>query len=211
MIGAWRFACSVCERPIERVPTVPPMMYLNRTEPLIWESRPDGLRAPAIICASAAGTMRVTRHQRRRRPSGSRSGRALRWDRPEDSYDFELMWPEIGFTEDGKRETTVARRRDLRCARPARPPRPHPRPTAACTSDLQRCGRRLQLRLSLSRPYACRLERPPWLQPRRREPGSWRQPPALSPRCAADGPHAWHRCGPAWPVSRELGIDAGLA
>ena len=76
-------------------------------QPLIWESRPDGLRAPAIICAfsgwndagdaaSAALTF---------------IGESLKAERfaridPEDFYDFQSTRPQIGFTEDGKREIT---------------------------------------------------------------------------------------------------------
>jgi proteasome assembly chaperone (PAC2) family protein len=76
-------------------------------QPLIWESRPDGLRAPAIICAfsgwndagdaaSAALTF---------------IGESLKAERfaridPEDFYDFQSTRPQIGFGEDGKREIT---------------------------------------------------------------------------------------------------------
>jgi proteasome assembly chaperone (PAC2) family protein len=76
-------------------------------QPLIWESRPDGLRAPAIICAfsgwndagdaaSAALTF---------------IGESLKAERfaridPEDFYDFQSTRPHIGFNEDGKREIT---------------------------------------------------------------------------------------------------------
>src|SRR5436190_7179376 len=76
-------------------------------QPLIWESRPDGLRAPAIICtfsgwndigdaASAALTF---------------IGESLKAERfaridPEDFYDFQATRPQIGFTEDRKREIT---------------------------------------------------------------------------------------------------------
>jgi predicted ATP-grasp superfamily ATP-dependent carboligase len=76
-------------------------------QPLIWESRPDGLRAPAIICAfsgwndagdaaSAALTF---------------IGESLKAERfaridPEDFYDFQATRPVIGFTEDRQREIT---------------------------------------------------------------------------------------------------------
>jgi proteasome assembly chaperone (PAC2) family protein len=76
-------------------------------QPLIWESRPDGLRAPAIVCAfsgwndagdaaSAALTF---------------IGESLKAERfaridPEDFYDFQSTRPQIGFTEDRKREIT---------------------------------------------------------------------------------------------------------
>src|SRR5215207_4927521 len=76
-------------------------------QPLIWESRPDGLRAPAIVCAfsgwndagdaaSAALTF---------------IGESLKAERfaridPEDFYDFQSTRPQISFDEQGKREIT---------------------------------------------------------------------------------------------------------
>jgi proteasome assembly chaperone (PAC2) family protein len=76
-------------------------------QPLIWESRPDGLRAPAIICAfsgwndagdaaSAALTF---------------IGESLKAERfaridPEDFYDFQSTRPQIAITDDRKREIT---------------------------------------------------------------------------------------------------------
>ncbi|HEY1540696.1 MAG TPA: PAC2 family protein [Solirubrobacteraceae bacterium] len=76
-------------------------------QPLIWESRPDGLRAPAIVCAfsgwndagdaaSAALTF---------------IGESLKAERfaridPEDFYDFQSTRPQIGFTEDRRPEIT---------------------------------------------------------------------------------------------------------
>jgi proteasome assembly chaperone (PAC2) family protein len=74
-------------------------------QPLIWESRPDGLRAPALICAfsgwndagdaaSAALTF---------------IGESLRAERfarldPEDFYDFQSTRPQIRLDETGKRD-----------------------------------------------------------------------------------------------------------
>jgi predicted ATP-grasp superfamily ATP-dependent carboligase len=76
-------------------------------QPLIWESRPDGLRAPAILCAFSGWN-----------DAGDAASAALtfigeslnaeRFARidPEDFYDFQSTRPQIGFTEDGKREIT---------------------------------------------------------------------------------------------------------
>jgi proteasome assembly chaperone (PAC2) family protein len=76
-------------------------------QPLIWESRPDGLRAPAIICAFSGWN-----------DAGDAASAALtfigeslhaeRFARidPEDFYDFQSTRPQIGFTDDGKREIT---------------------------------------------------------------------------------------------------------
>jgi proteasome assembly chaperone (PAC2) family protein len=74
-------------------------------QPLIWESRPDGLRAPAIICAfsgwndagdaaSAALTF---------------IGESLKAERfaridPEDFYDFQSTRPQIAISDERKRE-----------------------------------------------------------------------------------------------------------
>jgi proteasome assembly chaperone (PAC2) family protein len=76
-------------------------------QPLIWESRPDGLRAPAIICAfsgwndagdaaSAALTF---------------IGESLKAERfaridPEDFYDFQSTRPQIAISDERKREIT---------------------------------------------------------------------------------------------------------
>jgi proteasome assembly chaperone (PAC2) family protein len=76
-------------------------------QPLIWESRPDGLRAPAMIvafsgwndagdAASAASTF---------------IGESLEAERfarldPEEFYDFQSTRPHIGFTDERKREIT---------------------------------------------------------------------------------------------------------
>ncbi len=76
-------------------------------QPLIWESRPDGLRAPAIICAFSGWN-----------DAGDAASAALtfigeslnaeRFARidPEDFYDFQSTRPQISFGDDGKREIT---------------------------------------------------------------------------------------------------------
>ncbi len=76
-------------------------------QPLIWESRPDGLRAPALICAFSGWN-----------DAGDAASAALtfigeslnaeRFARidPEDFYDFQSTRPQIGFNADGKREIT---------------------------------------------------------------------------------------------------------
>jgi proteasome assembly chaperone (PAC2) family protein len=76
-------------------------------QPLIWESRPDGLRAPAILCAFSGWN-----------DAGDAASAALtfigeslnaeRFARidPEDFYDFQSTRPHISFGDDGKREIT---------------------------------------------------------------------------------------------------------
>ena len=76
-------------------------------QPLIWESRPDGLRAPAIVAAFSgwndagdAASVALTF-------IGESLGaeRFARID-PEDFYDFQSTRPHIRFTADRKREIT---------------------------------------------------------------------------------------------------------
>jgi len=76
-------------------------------QPLIWESRPDGLRAPAIICAFSGWN-----------DAGDAASAALtfigeslnaeRFARidPEDFYDFQSTRPQINFDDEGKRQIT---------------------------------------------------------------------------------------------------------
>ena len=76
-------------------------------QPLIWESRPDGLRAPALVCAFSGWN-----------DAGDAASAALtfigeslnaeRFARidPEDFYDFQATRPHIGFTEERAREIT---------------------------------------------------------------------------------------------------------
>src|SRR3954453_5753345 len=76
-------------------------------QPLIWESRPDGLRAPAILCAFSgwndagdAASAALTFIGESLNPE-----RFARID-PEDFYDFQSTRPHISFGDDGKREIT---------------------------------------------------------------------------------------------------------
>lgn len=76
-------------------------------QPLIWESRPDGLRAPALLAAFSGWN-----------DAGDAASAALtfigeslhaeRFARidPEDFYDFQSTRPHIRFTEERKREIT---------------------------------------------------------------------------------------------------------
>ncbi|MBA3747217.1 MAG: PAC2 family protein [Solirubrobacterales bacterium] len=76
-------------------------------QPLIWESRPDGLRAPAIICAFSGWN-----------DAGDAASAALtfigeslnaeRFARidPEDFYDFQATRPQISFDAEHRREIT---------------------------------------------------------------------------------------------------------
>jgi proteasome assembly chaperone (PAC2) family protein len=76
-------------------------------QPLIWESRPDGLRAPAIICAFSGWNDAGDAASAALTFIGESLGaeRFARID-PEDFYDFQSTRPQIGFTDDGKREIT---------------------------------------------------------------------------------------------------------
>ncbi len=76
-------------------------------QPLIWESRPDGLRAPALVCAfsgwndagdaASAALMFIA--------ESLGAERFARID-PEDFYDFQVTRPHIGFTEQRTRQIT---------------------------------------------------------------------------------------------------------
>src|SRR5262245_13292656 len=92
-------------------------------QPLIWESRPDGLRAPAMLAAfsgwndagdaaSAALTFIC---------ESLKAERFARLD-PEEFYDFQTTRPTIGFTEERKRKVTWSSI-DFYAARVPRAPR----------------------------------------------------------------------------------------
>jgi len=76
-------------------------------QPLIWESRPDGLRAPAIICAFSgwndAGDAASTALTFIGESLGAE--RFARID-PEDFYDFQATRPQISLNLEHKREIT---------------------------------------------------------------------------------------------------------
>ena len=76
-------------------------------QPLIWESRPDGLRAPAIVCAFSGWNDAGDAASAALTFIGESLGaeRFARID-PEDFYDFQSTRPQISFDDQGKREIT---------------------------------------------------------------------------------------------------------
>ena len=76
-------------------------------QPLIWEHRPDGLRAPAIVCAFSGWNDAGDAASAALTFIGESLGaeRFARID-PEDFYDFQSTRPQIGFTDERKREIT---------------------------------------------------------------------------------------------------------
>jgi proteasome assembly chaperone (PAC2) family protein len=76
-------------------------------QPLIWESRPDGLRAPALVCAFSGWNDAGDAASAALTFIGESLGaeRFARID-PEEFYDFQSTRPHIAFTEDRKREIT---------------------------------------------------------------------------------------------------------
>jgi proteasome assembly chaperone (PAC2) family protein len=76
-------------------------------QPLIWESRPDGLRAPAVICAFSGWNDAGDAASAALTFIGESLGaeRFARID-PEDFYDFQSTRPHIRFTETRTREIT---------------------------------------------------------------------------------------------------------
>jgi predicted ATP-grasp superfamily ATP-dependent carboligase len=76
-------------------------------QPLIWESRPDGLRAPALVAAFSGWNDAGDAASAALTFIGESLGaeRFARID-PEDFYDFQSTRPHIGFTEGRAREIT---------------------------------------------------------------------------------------------------------
>jgi proteasome assembly chaperone (PAC2) family protein len=76
-------------------------------QPLIWESRPDGLRAPALVCAFSGWNDAGDAASAALTFIGESLGaeRFARID-PEEFYDFQSTRPHIRFTEDGRRDIT---------------------------------------------------------------------------------------------------------
>lgn len=76
-------------------------------QPLIWESRPDGLRAPALICAFSGWNDAGDAASAALTFMGESLGaeRFARID-PEEFYDFQSTRPHIGFTDERVREIT---------------------------------------------------------------------------------------------------------
>jgi proteasome assembly chaperone (PAC2) family protein len=76
-------------------------------QPLIWESRPDGLRAPALVCAFSGWNDAGDAASAALTFIGESLGaeRFARID-PEDFYDFQSTRPHIRFNEDRTREIT---------------------------------------------------------------------------------------------------------
>ena len=76
-------------------------------QPLIWESRPDGLRAPALVCAFSGWNDAGDAASAALTFIGESLGaeRFARID-PEEFYDFQSTRPHIAFTDERKREIT---------------------------------------------------------------------------------------------------------
>jgi proteasome assembly chaperone (PAC2) family protein len=76
-------------------------------QPLIWESRPDGLRAPALVCAFSGWNDAGDAASAALTFIGESLGaeRFARID-PEDFYDFQSTRPHIRFTDSRAREVT---------------------------------------------------------------------------------------------------------
>jgi proteasome assembly chaperone (PAC2) family protein len=76
-------------------------------QPLIWESRPDGLRAPALVCAFSGWNDAGDAASAALTFIGESLGaeRFARID-PEDFYDFQSTRPHTRFNEDRSREIT---------------------------------------------------------------------------------------------------------
>lgn len=81
------------------------MEYRGPMQPLIWESRPDGLRAPALVCAFTGWNDAGDAASAALQFIGSSLG-ATRFARidPEEFYDFQATRPHIRLVEGKSRE-----------------------------------------------------------------------------------------------------------
>ncbi len=76
------------------------MGYRGPMQPLIWENRPDGLRAPALVCAFTGWNDAGDAASAALQFIGSSIG-ATRFARidPEEFYDFQATRPQIRLVE----------------------------------------------------------------------------------------------------------------
>ena len=93
-----------------------PSCTVIRMQPLIWDRRPDGLRAPAMICAFKAGTTQATPPPARSPSSAPRWSQALRADRLRGLLRLPGQPPDDQARRARQREIVLAERRDLRSA-----------------------------------------------------------------------------------------------
>jgi hypothetical protein len=122
-------------------------------QPLIWDRRPDGLRAPALVCAfqgwndagdAASGAVSFL-------ASSLRASRFARVE-PEEFFDFQSTRPRIRFSEHDAREITWPGVEVFEGRAPKAP-----RDTSSCRASSRRCdGARSARRWSTSpRRSAC--------------------------------------------------------
>src|SRR6188768_2614378 len=84
-----------------------PSCTVDRMQPLIWESRPDGLRAPALVCAftgwNDAGDAASAAIQFLGASLGATRFATID---PEDFYDFQATRPKVSLIEGRTRQIT---------------------------------------------------------------------------------------------------------
>ena len=96
-------------------------------QPLQWEYRPDGLRAPALVCAFKGWNDAADAASTALTFVGDALGaRRFATIDPEEFYDFQATRPRIKLVEGQTREIVWPAGRALRGARPARAARPDP-------------------------------------------------------------------------------------
>ena len=90
-------------------------------QPLIWEHRPDGLRAPALVCAFTGWNDAGDAASSALSFLGSSLG-ATRFAQidPEEFYDFQSVRPKVKLVAGKAARDRLARGRGLRRPRPAR-------------------------------------------------------------------------------------------
>ena len=114
-------------------------------QPLRWESRPDGLRAPALVCAfkgwndagdAASAALQFV-------GASLKASRFATID-PEEFYDFQATRPRVAFTEGRTREITRAKSRIWTVTMPG-----HIWPTRPKRNSLDHPGRERPARLAV--------------------------------------------------------------
>src|SRR6516162_5364996 len=114
---------ELTETNVESPASMPPCSTLSRMQPLEWEYRPDGLRAPALICAfkgwndaADAASSVITF------VAGALGGRRFATIDPEEFYDFQSTRPQVKLS-DGHARKIVWPEVELYEARVPRAPR----------------------------------------------------------------------------------------
>src|SRR5258708_27541186 len=90
-----------------RAGCIGPSCTVDRMQPLIWEHRPDGLRAPALVCAFKGWNDAADAASSSVAFVGSQLGaRRFAHIDPEEFFDFQAARPTVSLVEGRTREIT---------------------------------------------------------------------------------------------------------